>query len=168
MNEYQWYNNSFPALPAASETGTRNSKRLPVWLIALITSFLTSAVLITIFAAFVLPFLRTPTTIHYSGSDESPVQLPQADLAGFSIAQVSQKAAPSTVYISSTGIAGGFFNQPISQPSSISESTVSRLSLLSSAFAAHSSMPWDSTPRILRGARFASNTTFLPTISSGV
>ncbi len=114
MNEYQWYNNSFPALPAASETGTRNSKRLPVWLIALITSFLTSAVLITIFAAFVLPFLRTPTTIHYSGSDESPVQLPQADLAGFPIAQVSQKAAPSTVYISSTGIAGGFFNQPIS------------------------------------------------------
>lgn len=113
MNEYQWYHDSLPPPPQVVYTEKKEKKGIPVWVVALITSGITSAVLIAVFAGFIFPNLPTPTKIYYS---ETPRQTPSADFSGSSmpIAQIAEQCSPSTVYVSSTGIIGGFFSQQVS------------------------------------------------------
>lgn len=111
MNEYQWYNEYF--LSQENITHKKYKKKFPHWTVSVIISLLTSSILITVFAVFILPSLRTPTTIHYS-SDNSPNYTSPGTAQEIPVAQVVRKCSPSTVYVSSSGIAGGFFNQPIS------------------------------------------------------
>lgn len=116
MNEYQWYHDPLP-ISSPRSYSEKKKKAFPVWAAALITSVITSAAFITVFAVFILPNLRTPTTIHYSGSADSqplPGTSNSAVTGNIQIAQIAQKCSPSTVYISSTGVIGGFFNQQVS------------------------------------------------------
>lgn len=107
MNEYQWYKNSLPA--AEDYVPLQSKKKNKLWLKTIIISAASSAVLIAAFAAFVMPHMKSPTTIHYSSSSSGA-----ADTSSMSeISVISGKCSDSTVYVSSSGNAGGFFTQQI-------------------------------------------------------
>ena len=65
------------------------------------------------------------------------------------------------------GVRFAVLDYPISLPGATSPSTVSRRTFPSGS-SAHSSMPSDTWPAILRGAKLFTSTTVLPTISSGL
>ncbi len=107
MNEYQWYKD---ALPPAEEYMPHGHKAKNLsWIKTVLISAASSAVLITAFAAFILPNIKAPTTIHYSESPSGSVDF--SSVPGLSAA--AAKCSDSTVYISSSGNAGGFFSQQI-------------------------------------------------------
>lgn len=108
MNEYQWYKDSIPS--SAEYTCRKKDKKKPSWINTLIISSAASAVLIACFAAFVLPHLKAPTTIHYSSSASSPgsANAPEEGLSA-----LAKKCSESTVYVSSSGTVGGFFYQQV-------------------------------------------------------
>lgn len=120
MNEYQWYNDPLPMssdAPYSGYSAETKKTRFPIWAVSLITSVITSVILLAVFALFILPNLRTPTTIHYSDSPDTqlPSNLPSVPgLTNSQISQISDKCSPSTVFISSAGVIDGFFNQQIS------------------------------------------------------
>lgn len=107
MNEYQWYKSSLPSVeeyaPRQSKA-KKNSVLKPVLISAGV-----SAAFIAVFAAVVLPLLKNPTTIHYSNSPIAPQT--SAELPALSAA--ARQCSDSTVYISSSGNLGGFFNRQI-------------------------------------------------------
>lgn len=108
MNEYQWYKNSLPKESEYTYQPTQKQKKLLPKYILL--SVAVSVVLITAFAAIILPHLKTPTTIHYSSNPIAPQT--SSELPALSAA--ARQCSDSTVYISSSGNIGGFFNQHIS------------------------------------------------------
>lgn len=108
MNEYQWYHDSLPAAKPAEYKGAK--KKMPSWLITLIVSVIVSSVLLAAFAIFVMPLIKTPTTIHYSNN----TAVPSEDFKSESISSLAKHGADCTVYVSSSGMAGGFFNQQVS------------------------------------------------------
>jgi len=115
MNEYQLYNDSFPESHSITYLKENESKKkiTPAWLVALISALVVSLVFTLIFVG--LFYSKSPTKILYSNPENSNhYQSGGADYLGFPIAEISQKCTPSTVYISSTGIIGGFFSQQIS------------------------------------------------------
>ena len=120
MNEYQWYHDPLPVTANTNYSQYSEEKRkkhFPVWAVSLTTSIITSAALIAVFSLFVLPHMRTPTTIHYSGTPDTQAPSDIPSTPGFSNSQISslaEKCSPSTVFVSSAGIIGGFFNQQIS------------------------------------------------------
>lgn len=93
----------------------KQKKQMPVWAVSLITALITSVLLFTAFSVFIFPNLKAPTTIHYTnpqGSAEgNSLNMTTGDI---SISDIASNCSPSTVYISSTGIIGGFFNQQLS------------------------------------------------------
>lgn len=113
MYEYQLYNDNLPAF-SKNPKPERRKRKLPQWLLILIISVASSAVILTIFACFILPHLREPTTIHYSAeAGENSAQI-GTNPENAQIAGVAAKCIPSTVYISSAGVVGGFFSQQVS------------------------------------------------------
>lgn len=108
-------------IPEAEEGETidcreeKQKKHMPVWVVSLITSIITSVALFAAVTVLLLPNLKSPTIIHYSSpqgalGENAPNIIP----GEFSISDILDKCSPSTVYISSTGIIGGFFDKQVS------------------------------------------------------
>lgn len=113
MYEYQFYNDDLSGFVVDEATAIhKNKKKLPQWMFTMIISALATVIILIIFSYFIFPILKGQTIIHYSSESnyaDSTVEHNQGQLTG-----TAAKCAPSSVYISSTGIVGGFFNQQIS------------------------------------------------------
>lgn len=99
MNEYRLYDELSP-----SKLPQKKKKKFPVILLTIL--IILTVLLVGVIAVM---FSRTPTVIHYS--DHSPSATTPITADDVSISKLAEKCIPSTVYVSTTGVVGGFFQQ---------------------------------------------------------
>lgn len=108
MNEYQWYHNSIPS-EVGSQSKRLDKKNKSARIVPVAVSAAISILSIAVFAIFIMPHIKPSTTIHYSSAPGSSSE----NLSENTLSGLAQRSAEATVYVSSSGTAGGFFDRRV-------------------------------------------------------